>query len=220
MEFKDLSKEQKGWFISGFAAGESYFLVRPLFRKTKKGFSRVIWQFRWGIQLRDDDQKILDDIKDFFIQRGCKTLTCTRKKRKNLASGNYTVCAEGYKNGVFIREFFNEFPLITKKQTDFITWSTVLDELLTINSESLEIKDREYTQAEIERRLYICFLSDQLRIGRVNSSMLDLGVLNLIQGSPGQHKLHVMRFLQFLLSNSVLTKSEVANMYNKFRVKI
>lgn len=205
MNFNELTNEQQGWYITGFADGESYFIARPLLRKTKKGYSRVAWQFRWGIQVRIDDSDIINCIASYFENMGCKA-TISNRKRKGDISAQVTLTIEGAKNCSLVKEHFDKFPLLAKKKNDFEVWKDILE---LINNDYIPNDKnffREYSIEEIEQRSYICSLCDKMRIGRLETHKeLDS---------------YLTKFLDYLVENKVINNQDKIEIENKYRVMI
>lgn len=111
-------KEFNPWWITGFSDGESWFRMYKINRGTS-------WTFSFGIKLRDDDELIIEAIRDVFdgsLYRGHQS----EEKRKQYGR-------EGAKPSVMVvlhkREsigqliwHFDHYPLQTKKAGDYYIW--------------------------------------------------------------------------------------------------
>lgn len=208
-----------GWYITGFADGESFFIVRPMFRTTKKGFARIVFSVRWGIQVRADDKEVLEEIKDYFIDKGnCGEVYIG--KRKNDISAMARLQYDGIKNCRVVKEHFEEFPLRAKKKHDFELWREIFDRVEASFIPNDKKFYRNYTLDEIEDRLEICRLMDELRVGRLDKSMYDLGLEQLLKRVSGQPKLYTDLFIEYLQEQNVISKEKGEELALKYREDI
>lgn len=191
-----MEKEQFCWYLSGFADGESFFLARPLFRETKKGYKRTAFSFRWGIQVREDDEPILLRIKEHLDSYGIGEGFIYHRKRKNDVSGQVTLHYDGLKHCGVIRYFFEHYPLQAKKAKDFERWAEIYDRVEELNSSKPRKNPDDYTEQEIAERLEIVKLCDLLRLGRLDKGKDDMSVYDLLKEQSGQGKLYTELFLK------------------------
>lgn len=221
MSLKSLDPIAKGWYITGFADGESYFMARPVFRETKAGFVTVSFSLRWGIQLRGDDIEILNDIFDYFRERGVRGNIFV-KKRKTDISSQASLYFDGVSNLKPIREHFAEFPIVGKKKVDFEKWSLVYDTLEEFMSDMdySQKYGKGYPEQQLYKRLYVCKLCDELRVARLNPEMKDLGTRELLRQAGGQDKLYVEVFLDKLLAKGNVSEKQYEELKSKFCLKI
>jgi hypothetical protein len=213
-----MNNEQFGWYITGFADGESCFMLRPFFRVTKGGHARIVFSHRWSIQIREDDLDILERIKNYLDKKEDGTGNISFRKRKNDSSANVTLQYDGFKNCGVIVSHFKEFPLQAKKKDDFKFWEKGYNELGKFPSG--RILKRQYNLDETEERLQICKIADELRVGRLHNAMKDLGTEELLRRAGGSNDLYVKQALNFLYNENVITKEQYPSLFKKYEVKI
>src|SRR5690554_3835815 len=185
-----MNEEQFGWYLAGFADGESYFIARPLFRETKKGFKRTAFSFRWGIQVREDDSDILYKIKDYLDSFNMGEGFIYHRKRKQDISGQITLHYDGVKNCKVIRYIFERYPLQAKKAKDFEIWSKIFDMVEELNASKPRKNPNAYSEEEFNQRLKIVKACDFLRLSRLDDSKLDMTLEALLKEQSGQGKLY------------------------------
>jgi hypothetical protein len=209
-----------GYYVTGFSDGEGCFVAYPSFRKTKKGFTRIVFHIRWSIQIREDDLSVLEQIKTHIDLYEMGVGSISRRKRKNDSSANVTLAYDGIKNCHAILHHFQTYPSLAKKRNDFERW----EKIFKVIEENQYQKDksgfREYNEEEILIRLQICKMCDELRISRVDKEMKDLGIQKLLQRAGGSSEMYVEKFLNELLSGSVITQEQYYDYLSKYRVKI
>jgi len=126
-----------GNFIAGFAAGEGCFHISVVGKRPQV-------RAMFTIQLRADDVMVLEQIRDTF---GCGNVTVYERK-----SGSPIAC---FRVGNLpdlvniIIPFFEKYPLMAKKQTDFdifknICWMMVRKEHLTDDGIAIIKSYKEY----------------------------------------------------------------------------
>jgi len=193
--FGELTDEQKGWYLAGFADGESYFIARPLFRETKKKYKRTAFSFRWGIQVREDDAQILYDIKDWLDSFGMGEGAIYHRKRKNDVTAQVTLHYDGIRHCEVIHHIFTKYPLQAKKSRDFDMWANIYDMVKEMNARADKRTNMNpYTEEEIRERRVITNMCDMLRVGRLNMTKADLGIDELLREQSGQTKLYTQLF--------------------------
>ena len=214
-----------GWYLTGFADGESYFIARPLIRKGKKGYYTVSYTFRWGIQVRGDEEEILLQIKDYLDNNpyGSKGSMYYRK-RKNDVSPQVTLHYDGIQNAKVIREHFREFPLQAKKKLDFMAWAEVFDKVEEYLQDS-KFNYRYFGQYPIdilEKRVELASLCDKVRVVRLNatSEMHDISKKELLRQAGGQSKLYTEILLDNFLASGQVTQDQHELLITKYAVKI
>lgn len=221
MNLSSLDPIAKGWYITGFADGESYFMARPVFRVSKAGFVNISFSLRWGIQLRGDDIDILNEIFEHFKEQGVRGNIFIKKRKQDISS-QASLYFDGIANLKAIREHFSKYPIVGKKKQDFEKWSLVYDTLEEF------MKDMDYSQKygkgypleQLYKRLYVCKLCDELRVSRLNPEMKDKGTRELLRQAGGQEKLYVEVFLDKLLDKGNISKELYDGLISKFCLKI
>ena len=121
----NLDKLDPNW-VTGFCDAEGCFSVIIDTTNPDKGKVRISFE----INLHEKDQDILYKIKSFF---GVGNVYHRSDRKKSI----FRVTNANYINNVIIPHFRN-YPLISKKSSDFILWSKVVD--LILNKEHLTEK--------------------------------------------------------------------------------
>lgn len=209
-----------GYYVTGFSDGEGCFVIYPSFRKTKKGFTRVVFHIRWSIQIREDDLPVLEQIKDHIDLYEMGMGTISKRKRKKDSSANVTLAYDGIKNCHAILHHFQMFPSFAKKRNDFERWKEIFKVVEENQYQKNKNGFREYNEKEILIRLKICKMCDELRISRVDEGMKDLGIQKLLQRAGGSKEMYVERFLIELLRGNVITNDQYQDYLSRYRVKI
>lgn len=213
-----------GWYISGYADGESYFIARPLIRTTKKGLITVSFSFRWGIQVRADDAEILYKIKDFLDDEEKGIGFIYERKRKGDVSPQITLHYDGVKGLMGVREHFEKYPLIGKKKNDFKAWAKAYDEV-TKAMRDPRFSYRyfgDYPEDVLEQRIYLTSLCDHLRLVRLNSTseMRDIPKRELLRKESGQPKLYTEQLLEKLIGCGKIKVEQYDYFLSKYGLKI
>ena len=182
--------------------------------------------------MRADDLPILEFIKSVISNDpniGCITL----RKRKGNTSPHATLYYDGIKHNKYVVEHFTKYPLQAKKKYDFENWLKVYRELE--KGEFLERKnqhrkrdengrlrsiDEHYTKEEVEKKVYISYLCDLIRIGRIDESMIDLGRSELLRRFGGQENTYTYKTIIHLKEHGTINKLEALKLLNKYSFKI
>lgn len=137
--FRELSREQQSWFVSGFAAGEGYFGLQ--IQKTRTG-RHVRGVFAIG--LRADDCEILKQLLNFF---GCGRIGVYADRKPKMRIDSLG-CVRVVDNKPFVRygvydsqelerlviPHFDRYPMVScKKQRDYVLWREGVLILATAN---------------------------------------------------------------------------------------
>lgn len=113
-----MDKDALGYWASGLVDGEGSFLLHV----TKRSLYPHIF-FTFGIALRDDDQAALIQLQQALGGLGQFQTTykdCESRKPQS----RFTIT--GKKNLLLVADFFERYPLRTKKRTDFEIWAVAL----------------------------------------------------------------------------------------------
>ena len=114
-------------WITGFVDGEGCFHVRiNQNHKLKLGF-QVLPEFRLTQHKRD--KKLLESIKEYF------NFGVVRKNSQKILEWR----VRGYTDLLKLVDFFNIYPLRTKKKTDFDKFSKILTLIPNLDIKNLEI---------------------------------------------------------------------------------
>lgn len=162
-----------GWWVTGFADGESWFFSRPLLRGYKK--DRSI-QVQWSITLRDDDEEVIYRIKDYL---GVGSIS-RRTGKSKVNNGQISLNVYGVKSAKVLIEHFTKYPLQSKKVNDYIIWKQIVERL----DKKLHLKsDKDFIET-----VKLC---DDLRIIRLYEK-----TPNQLKSVSGSNKLYVDKVLE------------------------
>lgn len=214
-----------GWYLTGFADGESYFIARPIIRKGTKGYYTSSITFRWGIQVRADEEDILLQIKEYLDDNPYDSKgSIYRRQRKGDVSPQVTLHYDGIKNCKVIREHFKQYPLQAKKKLDFMAWAEVFDRTEEYMSDK-RFSYRyfgEYPQDILEKRIELAHLTDKLRLVRLNATeeMQNIPKRELLRQGGGQGKLYTEILLEKFLESGQINEEQYQLFLSAYGMKI
>lgn len=214
-----------GWYLTGFADGESFFIARPIIRKGTKGNYTSSIAFRWGIQVRGDEEDLLYDIKNYLDNNEYGSVGAIyHRQRKGDISPQVTLHYDGVINSKVIREHFRQYPLLGKKAKDFQAWAEVFDKTEEYMKDSRFTKRYFgfYPPDILEKRVELAHLTDKLRLVRLNSdsTMRNVSKRELLRQAGGQEKLYTEILLDKFLETGQITLEEHQFLNNKYGMKI
>jgi len=170
-----MGNKLNGWFVSGFAEGESYFVVRPAIlgrnNKLHRGFN-----LRWGISLREDDLPLLHKIDDYFGNIG----TFTQRKDTHGLMNTSCYYIEGAKKGLEVVKHFDQFPMHGKKAEDYQYYREIV---LAVS--------RKYHLISKENYYEVVALADRMRLNRLKGLRDKMSYSDALRRSSGSGKLYL-----------------------------
>jgi hypothetical protein len=213
------------WYLTGFADGESFFITRPLIRKGTKGQYTSSITFRWGIQVRGDEEDLIYDIKTFLDNNPYGSVgSIYHRQRKGDISPQVTLHYDGILNSKVIREHFREYPLLGKKAKDFKAWAEVFDKTEEYMSDERFTYRYfgDYPEDVLEKRVELAHLTDKVRLVRLNadSQMRNVSKRELLRQAGGQEKLYAEILLEKFLETGQITIEQFNELNNKYGMKI
>lgn len=221
--FENLTPEQIGWYITGFVDGEGSFGAHTAIRITSKGKVRVVFNCRFLIQLRYDDEEILKEIHKYFQGNGSTGWYSYRRSKAvqgKFDSACVILMYDGLENCMAVKKHFEKFPNLAKKRKDFEIWSKFYEALYKLQ----ELRDygrfENYSLNAIEKRLEISRLCDELRLVRIPSDVRSLGMEACLQRAGGSPTLYTQRVLESLLEYEVIDLNTYKILSDKYLLKI
>jgi hypothetical protein len=131
----DIDRQSFGHWLSGFADGESTFILREGYQKDRRQ-PRIIRFAYFRVTLRDDDTESLRLIRSYWACGMMYFSDSIRSKTKTNPSASYAVQAVSDLMKVVIPHF-DRFPLRSKKMNDFIIWKQGVELMAEIQSRPL-----------------------------------------------------------------------------------
>ena len=128
---EDIDRTAFAHWLSGFVAGEGCFYLGWARLKTYPRPKAI-----FTIQLRADDIEILQQIRSYF---GCGKPIRVNKRKASKPVSAYSVNtnADAYN---IICPHFTKFPLLAKKQHDFLIWKEAVEYIHAIALENTQLK--------------------------------------------------------------------------------
>lgn len=105
-----------GHWLAGFIDGEGSFTIIPQNRQRVRG-ATARWSCQFGIQVRDDDHSILEEI---LLQTGLGRCYRSRAASHRNPLARWTIASK--RDAAGLVELLDEFPLRAKKARDFVLW--------------------------------------------------------------------------------------------------
>lgn len=122
-----------GHWLSGFADGESMFVLREIYNPRKQ----LMYQGYFRITLRDDDAGILRLIQNYWA---CGNITFQDNARSTVPNANPVASYNVTRNSDLMTKViphFLSFPLFAKKRNDFFIWKEAVEFLSSVISRPL-----------------------------------------------------------------------------------
>lgn len=213
---KPKNQENLKWYVSGFCDGEAYFMGRAQFRLSRHGAGRIILNNVFGIQLRADDEDVLKMIRDVIGDRG----TIGTRTRKGSASRQMTLSYQGMEPTAQVVAHFDKYPLFAKKSRDYKIWSELsrkISEISTFRQYNIQ----PYTLEQLEERLELVKMCDEIRLGKIDKSLLDtMTKEELLHRQGASSKTYVETILSKFHEIGEIDKRTYERLLNKYSVKI
>lgn len=135
------------YWVSGFTDGEGCFCVAIPINKHKASISPF-----FKINLREDDQQILDKINLFFGDKG-QVYKIDREKEIPSHNNQAIFTISGFKSCYYlIKPFFEKYKLQAKKLQSFLKWCEILEYMKSPTGVMRKLLPKEILQIDLMRK--------------------------------------------------------------------